>query len=282
MAFINSYYIRKDFFGYLQKKSYICKKIWIMFEKLKHIKRQFLIKYRFHDMTQRTHYHSQPALKELGCRGLPVFAPYVKKDDMFYIVDKFEIIPIKFSWISIKLREGNAIISAVTTTEAEEFNSREVLIRIVSGREGYGIIVTFLRFSNHKYTYVEEMDMPLYRTDKDALDHKIYKGVVNILSIPFYPAVSFARMKEDVLCLYYWIVGCDKILGTVPEQKRYETSTLFFKENRITVDGGSLGTIPGDTIYKTKEEAEKVIYESLLHSYYINNTPKDDTETICH
>lgn len=254
-----------------------------MFETLKHIKRQFLIKHRFHDMTQHPNSQSRPTLKELGCRGLPVFAPYVKDDDdMFYIVDKFEIIPIKFSYISIKLREGNAVISAITTTEAEEFNSREVLIRIVTGREGYGIIVTFMKFSIHEHIYVEEMDMPLYRTDKDALDHKIYKGVVNILGIPFYPAVSFARMKRDVLCLYYWIVGCDKILGTVPKQKRYETLTVFFKENGITVDDRNLNTIPGDTVYITKEDAEKAIYRSLLHSYYINNTPKDDTETICH
>lgn len=68
-----------------------------MFEKLKHIKRQYLIKHRLYDMTQRTHDQSLPTLKELGCRGLPVFAPYVKDDEPFYIVDKFQIMPIKFS-----------------------------------------------------------------------------------------------------------------------------------------------------------------------------------------
>lgn len=50
-----------------------------MFEKVKHIKRQFLIKYRFNDMTPQSHDKSRPTLKELGCRGLPVFAPYLKK-----------------------------------------------------------------------------------------------------------------------------------------------------------------------------------------------------------
>lgn len=259
-----------------QKKTIYLQKIWIMFEKLKHIKRQYLIKHRFHDMTPQSHDKSRPTLKELGCWGLPIYAPYVKDDDVFYIVDKFEIIPIKFSWTSIKLREGNAVISAVTTTKVADFNSRGVIIKIVTGREGYGITIVF---EKRKYICENDMELPLYRTDKDALDHKIYRGVVNILGIPFYTSVSSVRMKRDVLCLYYWKAGCDKILGAVPEQERYETSTLFFKENGITVGNRFLDTVPGGSAYKTKEEAEEIIYRSLLHSYYMNNTPKDSTET---
>ena len=81
-----------------------------MFEKLKHIGRQCLIKYHFHDMTQQLHDQLRLTLKDLGCRGLPVFAPYVKDDELFYIVDKFVIVPIKLSQVNIVLCEGNAAI----------------------------------------------------------------------------------------------------------------------------------------------------------------------------
>lgn len=236
------------------------------FTRLRHLFRQAVIMSRFQDMARQPDNQSRPTLKELGCGRLPVFAPYVKEDDVFYIVDKFEIIPVRFSWTSIKLREGNAVISAVTATRATELNSREVLIRIVSGREGHGITITFTR----KYIYEEDMELPLYRTDKDVLDNRIYKGVVNILDMPFYPAVSSARMKRDTLCLHYWTAGCDKILGTVPEQKKYETSTLFFKENGITVGNRNLDTVPGESVYRTKEESERAINMSLLRSYYAN------------
>lgn len=250
-----------------------------MFETLKHIKRQYLIKQRFHDMTLRPHDQSRPTLKELGCRGLPVFAPYLKNDELFYIVDKFQIIPIKFSWTTIILLKENAAIRAVATTNGSKFNNREVLIRIVSGREGHGITITF---EKRKSICEEDMELPLYRTDMDAMDHRIYKGVVNILDMPFYPEVSSARMKGDMLYLHYWKVGSDNMLGTVPKKENYVTSTLFFKENGITVGNRFLDAIPGDPVYKTKEEAEDVIYRSLLQSYYKNNTSKDSTETFCH
>lgn len=254
-------------------------KIWIMFEKLKHIKRQCLIKHRFDDMTQQPHDQLRPTLKELGCRGLPVFAPYVKNDELFYIVDKFQIIPIKFSWTTISLLKENAAIKAVAMTNDSKFNSREVLIRIVFGRKGHGITITF---EKRKSICEEDMELPLYRTDMDAMDHRIYKGVVNILDMPFYPEVSSARMKGDILYLHYWKVGSDNMLGTVPKKENYVTSTLFFKENGITVGNRFLDAIPGDPVYKTKEEAENVIYRSLLQSYYKNNTPKASTETFCH
>lgn len=250
-----------------------------MFETLKHIKRQYLIKQRFHDMTLRPHDQSRPTLKELGCRGLPVFAPYLKNDELFYIVDKFQIIPIKFSWTTIILLKENAAIRAVATTNGSKFNNREVLIRIVSGREGHGITITF---EKRKSICEEDMELPLYRTDMDAMNHRIYKGVVNILDMPFYPEVSSARMKGDILYLHYWKVGSDNMLGTVPKKENYVTSTLFFKENGITVGNRFLDAIPGDPVYKTKEEAEDVIYRSLLQSYYKNNTSKDSTETFCH
>lgn len=250
-----------------------------MLKKLKHITTQCLIKHRFHDMTVQSHDKSLPTLKELGCRGLPVFAPYVKDDELFYIVDKFQIMPIKFSWTTIILQKENAAIRAVATTNDSEFNNREVLIRIVSGREGHGISITFKK---REFIYDEDMELPLYRTDKDALDHRIYKGVVNILGLPFHPAVSSARMKRDVLYLRYWSVGSDNMLGTVPKKENYVTSTLFFKENGITVGNRSLDAIPGDPVCKTREEAENVIYRSLLHSYYKNNAPKDGTETFSH
>lgn len=246
-----------------------------MFEKLKHIKRQYLIKHCFHDMTQRLHDQSRPTLKELGCRGLPVFAPYVKNDELFYIVDKFQIIPIKFSWLTIILLKENAAIRAVATTIDPKFNNREVLIRIVSGREGLGITITF---EKRKFICEEDMELPLYRTNKDAMDYRIYKGVVNILGMPFHPSVSSACMKGDALYLYYWKVGSDNILGTIPKKENYVTSTLFFKENGITVGNRFLDAIPGDPVYKTKEEAEDVIHRSLLYSYCKNITPKDGTE----
>ena len=226
-------------------------------------------------MTQRPHDQLRPTLKELGCRGLPVFAPYVKNDELFYIVDKFQIIPIKFSWLTIILLKENAAIRAVVTSIDPKFDSREVLLRIVSGREGLGITITF---EKRKSICEDDMELPLYRTDKDALNHRIYKGVVNILDMPFYPAVSSARMKSDVLYLHYWGVGSDNILGTVPKKENYVTSTLFFKENGITVGNRFLDAIHGDHVYKTKEEAENVIYWSLLRSYYKNITPKDGTE----
>lgn len=246
-----------------------------MFEKLKHIGRQCLIKYHFHDMTQQLHDQLRLTLKGLGCRGLPVFAPYVKDDELFYIVDKFVIVPIKLSQVNIVLCEGNAAIRAVATARDPNFNSREVLIRIVSGREGHGITITF---KNRKFIYEEDMELPLYRTDHDALDHKIYKDVINILDIPFCPTISSARIKRDVLYLRYWIVGYDNILGPVPKQEGCDTSILFFMKNGITVGNRFLDTIPGGPGYKTKEEAEKVIYRSLLSSYYMNCIPKDGTE----
>ena len=83
-----------------------------------------------------------------------------------------------------------------------------------------------------------------------------------------------------MLYLHYWSVGIDSILGTVPKQDTYVTSTLFFKENGITVGNRFLDAIPGDSVYRTKEEVENAIYRSLLESYYMNNIPKDDMETI--
>lgn len=247
-----------------------------MFEKLKHIGRQCLIKYCFHDMTQQLHDQLRLTLKDLGCRGLPVFVPYVKDDELFYIVDKFLIVPVKLSWVNIVLCEGNAAISAVTTATDPKFNSREVLIRIVFGRKGHGITITFKK---RKSICEEDMELPLYRTNNDALDHKIYKDVINILDIPFCPTISSARIKRDVLYLRYWRVGYDNILGTVPKQEGCDTSILFFMKNGITVGDRFLDNIPGDPVYKTKEEAEKVIYKSLLSSYYMNCIPKDGTET---
>lgn len=255
-----------------------------MFETLKHIKNQYLIKHRFHDMTQQSSL-LKPSLKSLGGGSLPVYAPYVKEDDVFYIVDKFLITPIKLSFCSILLVHGHAIVRAVTKSEIKEFNQRIVYIRIVFSSRGSGVTILFENRGNSRGY---DMEFPLYRTDKDALDHKIYKDVVNVFKMSFLPTISSViyerrpHEENDVLYLHYWSVGTDSILGTVPKQEKYVTSTLFFKENGITVGNRFLDTIPGESAYRTKEGAEKVIYKSLLHSYYMNNYPKDDTETICH
>lgn len=253
-----------------------------MFEKLKHIKNQYLIKHCFHDMTPQPSL-LKPSLKSLGGGSLPVYAPYVKEDDVFYIVDKFQIIPIKLSFSSILLKHGYAIVSAVTQSEAKEFNLRSVYIRIVFSSKGSGVTILFEdRGNNRAY----DMEFPPYRTSKDALDHKIYKDVVNVFKIPFFPTISSVtyerrpREENDVLYLHYWSVGIDSILSTVPKQDTYVTSTLFFKENGITVGNRFLDAIPGDSVYRTKEEVENAIYRSLLESYYMNNIPKDDMETI--
>lgn len=254
-----------------------------MFEKLKHIKRQYLIKHRFHDMAPQSHDKSRPTLKELGCGGLPVYVPYVKDDDVFYIVDKFLIIPIRLSFCSILLTHGNAIVRAVTNSETKEFNQRTVNIRIVFSSKGSGVTILFEERGN---SCGYDMEFPLYRTDEDALDHKIYKDVVNVFKMHFLPTISSVTYERrpheenDVLCLHYWIVGSDSIFGTIPKQEKYVTSALFFKEDGITVGNRFLDTIPGDPTYRTKEEAEKVIYRSLLHSYYMNNAPKDIPDTL--
>lgn len=253
-----------------------------MFEKLKHIKNQYLIKHYFHDMTPPPSL-LKPSLKSLGGGSLPLYAPYVKEDDVFYIVDKFQIIPIKLLFSSILLIHGNAIISAATKSEAKEFNQRTVYIRIVFSSNGSGVTILFKERENN---YGYDMEFPLYRTDKDALNHKIYKDVINVFKMPFLPTISSVayerrpREENDVLYLHYWRVGSDNILGTVPKQEKYVTSTLFFNENGITVGNRFLDAIPGDPVYRTKEEVENVIYRSLLESYYMNNIPKDDTETI--
>lgn len=253
-----------------------------MFEKLKHIKSQYLIKHCFHDVTPQSSL-LKPSLESLGGGSLPVYAPYVKEDDVFYIVDKFQIIPIKLLFSSILLIHGNAIISVATKSETKEFNQRTAYIRIVSSSNGSGVTILFKERGN---SYGYDMEFPLYRTDKDALNHKIYKDVINVFKMPFLPTISSVtyerrpREENDVLYLHYWRVGSDNILGTVPKQEKYVTSTLFFKENGITVGNRFLDAIPGDPVYRTKEEVENVIYRSLLESYYMNNIPKDDTETI--